>query len=114
MIAQPSRSQGRMLAEAALGASGSGHAARAETGGAGDLLQVRNMFERAWTGLRDRFSSSVLGTTSTAVPGLQGGVALPSRLSGKAFRLALGLIAGVLGGPPPGVLFLFPALMITG
>lgn len=103
-----------MLAEAALGVSGSGQAARAETGGAGDFLQVRNMFERAWTGLRDRFSSSVLGTTSTAVPGLQGGLSRPARLTVTAISLALGLVTAVLVGPPPGVLFLFPALMITG
>lgn len=72
------------------------------------------MLEHAWTGLRDRFSSSVLGTTSPGVPGLGGGLSRPARLAATGISLGLGLIAAVLIGPPPGVLFLFPALMIAG
>jgi hypothetical protein len=72
------------------------------------------MFERAWTGLRDQFSSRVLGTTSTSVPGLGGGVSRSARLAATAISIGLGLIAALLVGPPPGVLFLLPALMIAG
>ena len=72
------------------------------------------MLEHAWTGLRDRFSSSVLGTTSPGVPGLGGGLSRPARLGATAISLAAGLIVALLVGPPPGVLFLFPALMIAG
>ncbi|MBL7096451.1 MAG: PAS domain-containing protein [Alphaproteobacteria bacterium] len=75
---------------------------------------MRKTLERSWTSLRDPFSSAVLGTTSSAVPGLQGGLSRPARLAATAVSLGLGLAVAVVVGPPPGVLFLFPALMIAG
>ena len=72
------------------------------------------MFRQAWTGLRDRFSASVLGTTSTVVPRLDGGLSRPARLLITALSLALAAIAAWLVGAPWGALFFFPALMIAG
>ncbi|MEJ1969303.1 MAG: PAS domain S-box protein [Rhizomicrobium sp.] len=72
------------------------------------------MFEHAWTGLRDRFSSSVLGTTSPSVPGLGGGLSRPYRLAVAAGCWALALAAALLAASPWGTLFFFPALMVAG
>jgi len=49
-----------------------------------------------------------------AVPALQGGLSRPAQLGVTGISLAAGLIAAVLVGPPAGVLYLFPALMIAG
>ena len=59
------------------------------------------MLEHAWNRLRDRFSSSVLGTTSPGVPGLGGGLSRPARLAATAISLGLGLTVALLVGPPP-------------
>jgi len=75
---------------------------------------VREIFRQAWTGLRDRFSASVLGTTSRTVPRLDGGLSRPARLLITAISLVLAAIAAGLAGAPWGGLFFFPALMIAG
>ena len=69
---------------------------------------------RAWIALRDRFSSSVLGTTSPSVPSLDAGLAWPVRFFICAAAIGLALLAGWIAGPPWGALFFFPALMIAG
>ncbi|HXC53838.1 MAG TPA: HWE histidine kinase domain-containing protein [Rhizomicrobium sp.] len=75
---------------------------------------MRTIIRRAWTGLRDRFSANVLGTTSALVPGLDGGLSRPARLAITAAALALALMGCMLVGAASGVLFFFPALMIAG
>lgn len=75
---------------------------------------MQAIFRQAWTGLRDRFSASVLGTTSTAVPRLDGGLSRPARLLITAAALVLAAMAAWIAGAPWGALFFFPALMIAG
>ncbi len=75
---------------------------------------MRNMFQQAWTGLRDRFSASVLGTTSSAVPRLDGGLSRQARLLITAVSLVLAALAAWAADAPWGTLFFFPALMIAG
>ncbi|MEJ0026777.1 MAG: HWE histidine kinase domain-containing protein [Rhizomicrobium sp.] len=72
------------------------------------------MLRRAWTGLRDRFSANVLGTTSSSVPRLDGGLSRQVRLLITAVFLALAMLAAWLAGGPWGAQFFFPALMIAG
>ncbi|HEX4302790.1 MAG TPA: HWE histidine kinase domain-containing protein [Rhizomicrobium sp.] len=69
---------------------------------------------RAWTWLRDRYSASVLGTTSAHMPGLDGGLSRPARLGITAGSFALALLAALAIGTPSGALFFFPALMVGG
>ena len=75
---------------------------------------MRTTPTRAWLWLRDRYSSSVLGTTSARVPGLGGGLSRPMRLVVTAASVALAFAATLLVGTPSGALFYFPALMIAG
>ncbi|HEY4943432.1 MAG TPA: HWE histidine kinase domain-containing protein [Rhizomicrobium sp.] len=75
---------------------------------------MRTTPTRAWNWLRDRYSSSVLGVTSPGMPGLDGGLSRPSRLTITALSLALAALAALLVGSLPGALFFFPALMIAG
>lgn len=75
---------------------------------------MRTTPTRAWNWLRDRYSSSVLGVTSPGMPGLDGGLSRPSRLTITTLSLALAALAALLVGSPPGALFFFPALMIAG
>jgi PAS domain S-box-containing protein len=75
---------------------------------------VRRIFQQVGTGLRDRFSASVLGTTSPAVPRLDGGLSRPARLLIAAAALVLAAIAAWIAGAPWGALFFFPALTIAG
>ncbi|HEV2650808.1 MAG TPA: HWE histidine kinase domain-containing protein [Rhizomicrobium sp.] len=73
-------------------------------------VRVRNSFQ-IW--LRGLFSSGVLGTTSDAPQDLDGGIRFGPRLAAAAIVLAIAwLLAGSIG--PIGVLFLFPALILTG
>jgi len=72
------------------------------------------MLRQAWTGLRDRFSASVLGTTSPVVPRLDGGLSRLARLGITAACIALAFLAMAVSGTPGGMMFFFPALMIAG
>jgi len=76
--------------------------------------RVVGLLTAAWTGLRDRFASSVLGTTSSDVPGLGGGLPFGARAAITAGTWACAAAAGWLVGAPWGVFFLFPALMVAG
>ncbi len=75
---------------------------------------MRTTPTRAWTWLRDRYSSSVLGTTSERMPGLDGGLSRPARLAITTGSFALALLAAVAIGRPGGALFFYPALMVGG
>ncbi|HEY0105175.1 MAG TPA: HWE histidine kinase domain-containing protein [Rhizomicrobium sp.] len=75
---------------------------------------MERLLKAAWIGLRDRFASRVLGTTSPDIPGLGGGLPLITRLAAVVASLAVATIAGRLGGGPFGTLFFFPALMLAG
>ncbi len=70
--------------------------------------------QQAWTGLRDIFSSRVLGTTSRVVPRLDGGLSRQARLAITAIAVALAVIAGWIAGAPWGAAYFFPALMVAG
>src|ERR1700709_1977824 len=78
------------------------------------FLQVRTTPTRAWTWLRDRFSSRVLGTTSRSMPSLDGGLSRPGRLAITALSTGLAFLAPLAVGTPAGTLFFFPALMMAG
>lgn len=80
----------------------------------GQPSNVRNYFAKAWYALRNGFSSSVLGTTSRAVPDLDGGLSSPVRLSIVTVAVASALLAGWAAGRPDGELFFFPALTVAG
>ena len=75
---------------------------------------MRTTPTRAWTWLRDRFSSRVLGTTSRSMPSLDGGLSRPARLAITALSMALAFLATLAVGTPAGTLFFFPALMMAG
>ncbi len=77
-------------------------------------MRVRTIFRQAWTRLRDRFSASVLGTTSPAMPSLDGGMAWPARLAIVAAFVALAFLGMIAAGAPGGMMFFFPALMVAG
>lgn len=81
---------------------------------AGDLSQVRTVVDRAWTALRDRFSASVLGTTSANAPRLDGGLSRPFRLTAAALSLLIAFAVAWATDSHWGVLVFFPALMTIG
>ena len=77
-------------------------------------MHLRTIPSRAWNWLRDRYSSSVLGTTSPSLPGLGGGLTRPVRLVITLVSLALAVGAGLLVAVPAGAFFFMPALMVAG
>lgn len=78
-------------------------------------MHVRTTFDRAWSGFRDAFSTSVLGTTSVRPPaGLGGGLSRPARLTVTAVSFALALAGALLAGSAQGAAFFYPALMVAG
>jgi PAS domain S-box-containing protein len=56
----------------------------------------------------------VLGTTSRAMPSLEGGLSRPARLAITVAAIAVAFLATLAVGTPSGTLFYFPALMIAG